>query len=280
LLVAAAVLFSTGGAAIKTAHLTGWQIASLRSGIAAAFLLIAIPGARRKWSARTIPTAAAYAATLILFVLANRLTTSANAIFLQATAPLYVLLLGPLLLHEPIRRSDFFTIAAIGVGMSLFFVGSESALATAPQPARGNIFALASGITYALMLAGLRWMSRHGDPHAGVSTVVAGNLLAFATALLPALPFSNVTASDAAVLLYLGIAQVGIAYWCLTRGLQEVPAFEAITLLQLEVALNPVWSWLIHGEQPPARALLGGAIIVTATLFNTWKHARSSKPSV
>jgi drug/metabolite transporter (DMT)-like permease len=273
LLVAAALLFSTGGAAIKAASVGGWQVACFRSGIAAVALLAALPGARRGWSWRMAPVAAAYAATLILFVLANRLTTSANAIFLQATAPLYVLLFSPLLLKEPIRRSDLFYIAAVGIGMSLFFTSGERAVATAPDPASGNVLALASGVTYALMLTGLRWMGRHGDHDAGLATVAAGNLAAFAAALPFALPVSEFHANDVAVLLYLGCGQVGLAYWCLTRGIGHVPAIEAITTLQVEVAMNPVWTWLVHGERPSARAIAGGAIIVCATLFNAWRSA-------
>ncbi|MBV8728363.1 MAG: EamA/RhaT family transporter, partial [Acidobacteriia bacterium] len=92
-LVATAFLFSTGGAAIKSTSLTGWQVASFRSGVAALVLLLALPESRRGWSWRMVPVAVAYAATLVLFVLATRLTTAANAIFLQSTAPLYVLLL-------------------------------------------------------------------------------------------------------------------------------------------------------------------------------------------
>jgi drug/metabolite transporter, DME family len=280
LLVAAALLFSTGGAAIKAANLTGWQVASFRSGLAGAVLLAALPGARRGWSRRMAPVAVAYAATLILFVLANRLTTSANAIFLQATAPLYVLLLGPLVLHEPIRRADLAYIAAMGAGMSLFFTGREAAVATAPDPAHGNVLALGSGVTYALMLAGLRWLGRHGDRDAGMATVAAGNLLAFAAALGPALPVTAFRASDLAVLLYLGVAQIGLAYWCLTRGIRHVPAFEAITTLQLEVAMNPVWTWIVHGERPGGRAVAGGAAIVCATLYNTWRRQGDVEPAI
>jgi drug/metabolite transporter (DMT)-like permease len=277
LLVTAALLFSTGGAAIKAAHLAAWQIASFRSGIAAFVLLAVLPGARRGWNLRTLPVAAAYAATLLLFVLANKLTTSANAIFLQATAPLWVALLSPFLLHERIRRSDLVCIVAVGFGMSLLFTGNETAVGTAPDPMRGNILALASGITYALMLTGLRWLGRHGSHDAGLATVAAGNVLAFAIGFAPALPLPGFDAANAAVILYLGIAQVGIAYWCLTRGISHVPAFEAATTLQLEVAANPVWTWLIHGERPGARSITGGAIIVCATLLNTYRQRISTQ---
>jgi drug/metabolite transporter (DMT)-like permease len=275
LLAAAALLFSTGGAAIKAAGVGGWTVASLRSGVAALVLLAVLPGARRGWHWRIGPVAAAYAATLVFFVLANRLTTSANAIFLQATAPLYMLLLGPLVLREPVRRGDLVYIAAVVAGLSLFFVGSENPLATATDPARGNLLALASGVTYACMLCGLRWLARHGESDAALATVAAGNLIAFAAALAPALPIGAMHAADVGVLLYLGGIQVGLAYWCLTRGIGGVPAFEATTMLQLEVAMNPVWTWLIHGERPSGRGLAGGAVIVGATLWNTYRQKRA-----
>jgi drug/metabolite transporter (DMT)-like permease len=270
LLLAAGLLFSTGGAAIKAASLTGWQVASFRSGLAAVVLLAVLPNAHRQWHWRMLPVAAAYAATLILFVLANRLTTSANAIFLQATAPLYVLLLGPFLLHEPIRRADVCYMLAVGAGLLLFFAGRDTAVVTAPDPPRGNLLALGSGVTYALMLAGLRWQGRRGGADSGIATVAAGNLIAFAAALPMALPVHAFTARDAAVILYLGVAQVGLAYWCLTRAIRHVPAFEATTMLQIEPAMNPVWTWLAYGERPTLWALAGGAVIVSATLVNTW----------
>ena len=106
LVLAAALLFSTGGVAIKACTLSGWQIASFRAFIAAATFLILVPEARRGYTRRNAMVAVIYAATLILFVNATKLTTAANAIFLQSTAPLYVLLLGPLLLHEHLRRGD------------------------------------------------------------------------------------------------------------------------------------------------------------------------------
>ncbi|MCP5120708.1 MAG: EamA family transporter, partial [bacterium] len=105
-LVVTAVLFSTGGAVIKATTLTGWQVACFRSGTAAVAVLLLIPAARRHWSPRTVSVGLAYAATMVLYVTSNKLTTAANAIFLQSTAPLYLLLLAPWLLKEKIRRAD------------------------------------------------------------------------------------------------------------------------------------------------------------------------------
>jgi drug/metabolite transporter (DMT)-like permease len=269
LLIAAAVLFSTGGAAIKAASLNGWQIASFRSGVAAVFLLAVIPESRRFWRWGMLPVAASYAATLICFVLANRLTTAANAIFLQSAAPLYVLLLGPLLLHEPVRRRDAGFVAAVVCGVACFFAGAPKAVATAPDPWRGNLFAIASGVTYALMLAGLRWFSRKDGGGSAVATVAMGNLIACAAALPAALPAVSISGKDVAVLLYLGTVQIGVAYVCLTRGIRHVPAVQATALLMVEPALNPLWTWLVHGETPGAWALAGGAIILSAGLWNT-----------
>jgi drug/metabolite transporter (DMT)-like permease len=252
LLVAAAALFSTGGAAIKAASFTAWQVASFRSAVAAAALLLVVPESRRAWSWRIAPVGAAYAATLILFVLSTRLTTAANAIFLQSTAPLYLLLLGPWLLHEPIRRSDIGYMAALAAGLSLF--------------------ALGSGLAWALTLAGLRWLSRRKAGSAGMAAVTAGNLMAFLAALPLALPVASARPSGVALILYLGIFQIGLAYWCVTRAVRHVTAFEATTTLLLEPVLNPVWTWLVHGERPGAWPLAGGAVILSATLINAWRQ--------
>ena len=93
-LALAAALFSTGGAAIKSASFTSWQVACLRSGLAALTVFLLSPAARRGWTWRTLAVSITYSATLVLFVLANKLTTSASTIFLQSTAPLYLLLLS------------------------------------------------------------------------------------------------------------------------------------------------------------------------------------------
>jgi len=265
-LLGAAVLFSTGGAAIKATEFGAWQIASFRSGIAALALLLLLPAARRGWSWRVVPVGAAYAGTLIFFVLANRLTTAANTIFLQSTAPLYVLLLGPLFLGEPIRRADLRFIAILGVGLSLFFLGAEEPATTAPDPMRGNVFALLSGACWALTVVGLRWIGRAPESGgAALTTVVAGNLIAMLVCLPMALPAPSVRALDWLIIVYLGVFQIGLAYVLMTAAIRHVPALEATTLLLVEPALNPTWAWLALGERPTRWAIAGGALILGAT---------------
>jgi drug/metabolite transporter (DMT)-like permease len=280
LLLLTALLFSTGGAAIKAATLTGWQVASFRSLVAAVALAILVPDARRGWNWRTAPVGCAYGATLVLFVLATKLTTAANAIFLQSAAPLYVLAMGPLLLRERVRRADLAFMGVIGLGLVLFFTGTEPAAATAPDPARGNMIAAITGITWAFTIVGLRWFAHcGGGGPPSLSPLVAGNLIAFAVALPAALPVPQISRGDVLAIGYLGVFQIGLAYWCMTAALRHVPALEASTLLLLEPVLNPVWAWLWHGERPGRWTAAGGALILGATLANTWWRSRGDTVS-
>ena len=275
LLLATALLFSTGGVAIKACSLGSWQVAGFRSGVAALAVFALLPAARRGLSWRVLPVATAYAATLILFVTATKLTTAANAIFLQSTAPLYVLVLGLVLLHERVRRSDLAFGAAVATGLGLFFAARQGALATAPDPERGNLLALLSGVAWALTIVGLRWLGKRSGSGA-IATVAVGNVIACLISLPAALPIPNSRWTDWLVIAYLGLVQIGLAYYCLTRAIGHVPAFEATTLLLLEPALNPVWVWLVQGERPAALALVGGAVILSATLVHTWNESRKA----
>src|SRR6185436_16954446 len=145
---------------IKATHLTAWQVASFRSGVATLAFLLLLPETRRRPPARVLAVGLVYAATMILFVQANKLTTAASAIFPQATAPLWVVLLSPWLLRERIRGRDIVYMAVLAVGLACFFVGIDPASATAPNPLLGNLFASLSGLTWALTIMGLRSLGR------------------------------------------------------------------------------------------------------------------------
>jgi drug/metabolite transporter, DME family len=280
-LAAAAVLFSTGGAAIKAADFSAWQIASFRSGVAALALLGLTTQARRGWSRRAVIVGVAYAACLTLFVLANRLTTAANTIFLQSTAPLYLALLAPWLLKEPTRRQDLAFMGAVGLGLAFFFVGVEPAVVTAPDPLRGNLLAVASGGFWALTVCGLRWMGAAGGEHgSAAAAVTSGNITAFLVALPLALPVGAHSAADWGLIAYLGVFQIALAYVFVTRALAFIPALEAALILLIEPVLNPVWAWIVQGERPGPWALLGGAVILAATTVKGWLDARSGRAVV
>jgi drug/metabolite transporter, DME family len=276
--VGAALLFSTGGAAIKATGFQGipgrLEVASLRSGVAAGAVSLVLPASRRGWTRRTWAVGGAYAITVVLFVLANKQTTSANAIFLQSTAPLYVLLAGIFVLRERVRSPDVLVMLVIIAGLGLFVVSPGAAVATAPDPTLGNILALASGVSWAATLLGLRGMGRgEGSMGAAAGATVAGNLIAFAVCLPFALPPSG-DGVDWALIIYLGVVQIGIAYLLLTAAVRYVSAFEVSLLLLVGPALNPVWSWLAHGEVPGSLAILGGLPILGATAVKVWLDRR------
>jgi drug/metabolite transporter (DMT)-like permease len=265
LVLAAAALFSTGGAAIKACSLDAWQVASFRSGIAALTVALLAPAARRGLSGGVLLVGLAYAATVICFVQATKLTTAADAIFLQSTAPLWVLLLGALLLHERARRQELAVMAAVAGGLLLVVLAGDRAQRTAPAPATGNALALAAGLAFALLVLGLRWLGRRGRGGEVLASVLAGNALACLIALPFALPVGPVSLPDVGILLFLGSLQMALAYSLLGAAMPQVPALTASLLLLLEPALNPIWTWLVHGEQPSPLALLGGVVILGAT---------------
>ncbi len=275
-IVAAALLFSTGGAAIKATTLSGFEVGGVRSAIAALALVAFIPAARRGYTWRAAAVGLAFAGSLVLFVTANKLTTSAASIFLQSTAPLYILFVGPWLLRERASRSDLVLMLPVVVGLLLVFAGTGTAVRTAPDPFRGNVLALLSGVTWAFAIMGLRWMARH-EGTSPMAAAVLGNVFA----AMICLPFLRspalVPAADWAALAYLGIFQVGLAYVFLTRGVEKLPALDAALLLLVEPALNPVWAWFAHGERPSPLALAGGALILGSTAAKAWADARGSR---
>jgi len=282
-LLLAALLFSTGGVAIKLSTLSGWQVVGLRAGVAAFVMMLLLPAARRGWSVRTCLVAIPYAATFILYTLANKETTAANAIFLQDTAPLYLLLLSPLLLRERIERWDVVLLLALAGGASLLFISTQEPLATAPRPQLGNALALGASFTWALSLLGLRWIAVRGKSTAEepLAVIVAGCALAFAAAVIaqwPAslYPIAEWQTANWSIVIYLGVFQIALAYMLLTRAVRRISALEASLLLLTEPVFVPIWAWLVLDETLAPLALAGGAIIVAAAAANNLLRGVSS----
>jgi drug/metabolite transporter, DME family len=276
--VAAAILFSTGGAGIKAAAFSGVQVSALRSGIAAVVLLLFVRG-RLSVSAPVLGVGLVYGATLTLFVLGTKLTTAANAIFLQSTYPLYVLLLSPFLLGERITRRDILYLAAVAAGLVLCVIGRPAATTTAPNPTLGNVFAMLSGIVWAITLLGLRYVERDaavGSP--AMTAVITGNTFASLAAIPFAWPMPNASSAEWATIVYLGVFQIGLAYICLTKAVGRLPALDVSLLLLLEPALNPMWAWLVRGERADTWTIAGGAIIIMVTAIKSIYEAYVIRP--
>ncbi len=265
-IIAAAALFSTGGAAIKGTALTAFQVAGFRSGIAVLALALLLPEARRGFGWDLLPAAFAYAGTLVCFVVATKLTTAAAAIFLQSTAPIWILLLAPLLLAERIRPADLPAVGLAAFGLVLVFLGSRDPAATAPRPELGNLVALASGLSYALLMITLLRLARKSPAGSdrSLAATVLGNGIVFVATLPLALPIATVRTSDLLAIVYLGVIQIGLAYWLFAKGLRDLPALEVSLLVLLEPVLNPLWTWFATGERPSALAAAGGAVMIAA----------------
>jgi DME family drug/metabolite transporter len=272
--IASAILFSTGGAAIKSTALNSWQVSGLRSLIAAVTVALLLPEARRSWTWRTALVAFAYAVCLTSFVVATKNTTAANAIFLQGTAPLYLVLIGPLLLKERVRAAEWITLALVALGMVLVFWEQGDVQALAPNPQLGNWLGALSGAGWAATVCGLRWLSKRGDGNS-MSPVLMGNLISIAICLPQMFPLNKIEPADIASLLYLGIFQVGLAYWCLTKAMAKLTALEASLLIMIEPALNPVWTWLLHAERPSRTAIAGGTLIIGSALIKSWQDRKN-----
>lgn len=267
-LLSAAVLWSTAGAAIKHCSLSGWQIAGGRSLVAALVLFGAFRSARAKPTKPVVLVALAYAATVTLFVLANKLTTAANAIFIQDAAPLYVLLLSPFLLGERASRSELLSVPIYVLGISLFFAEDLEA-----GHGVGNLIALASGVAFALCIMGLR----HVRDDRAASATALGNLIAFLFCLPFSLDGPSPTAPDIGIVLFLGVFQLAMAYTLFAKGLKTVPVVEASLLVLLEPVLSSVWAFLFANETPGPYAIAGGTIVLGATVFRTFASRSAAR---
>ncbi len=264
-LLLAALLWSTGGLFIKWVEWNGMAISGVRSLISALVIGVAFrKDLKITWSATQLLCAVTYALTVSLFVVANKLTTAANAILLQYTAPVHVALLSAWILKERITLRDWLTITAVLTGMVMFFFEQMS-----PGSLVGNLLALFTGFTFALFSVLLR-KQKGASPAA---SVFLGNLL---TALL-GLPFMFDGAPGLQGwlgMLYLGIFQLGLAYVLYTWALAHVTAMEAILITLIEPVLNPAWVFLLMGETPAFSSLVGGAIIIGAVTVHHLIGAR------
>lgn len=260
---AAALLWSTGGIGIKAVDEPPLVVSFYRclfAGIAL-FMLLRQRVWTRRWKSTGVFAFAivSYALTLITFVVATKWTTAANAIFLQYAGAIWVLLLSPVFLHEPIRARDVIAIAAAICGMALFFVGRFEAHGMA-----GNVMALISSVFFASLIMSLR-----REQAAGQAAVTWGNVFAALLVLPLIAPNLAVTPPSLAILIFLGVFQIASAYVFFIRGLEHVTATQATLTGMIEPVMNPIWVLLLVGERPSFYAIVGGAIVLAAIAWHT-----------
>lgn len=259
LVLGAALLWSTGGLGIKAISDPPLKVAFYRSAIAAAGLFLFLRPRVWKWSPAFLAAIGSYAVCLTTFVVATKWTSAANAIFLQYSGVVWVLLVSPILLKEPFRPRDAAAVAVAFGGMALFFVGKFR------SGGRGDVVALVSGVFFAALVMALR--SERGL--AAEAAVTWGNVLT-AAVLLPFVAGDlSLTPKSAAVLALLGLFQLAGAYTLFVQGLKHVTATQASLAGMLEPIANPVWVFLVLGERPSPYAIAGGVIVLAAIGWRT-----------
>ena len=196
-----------------------------------------------------------YAAVLVLFVISTKMTTAANAIFLQYTAPIYVLIFEPIINKTRYEKINIITIIICFLGMILFFMGELS-----PGHLTGNLLALLSGVAFAAFLLGMRKNKNEYQ----FSAIFYGNILLMLICFPSLFDIRILSITDFGMVSYLGILQIGIAYAIFSYGLKRVYAIEASLISMIEPVLNPVWVFLAYKEVPSFMAIVGGIVIITA----------------
>jgi len=259
-------LWSTGGILIKNINLNPFVIAGVRSGVAACVMLVYLRSPIRKWNSVKLLGALMYTMTVVCFVTANKLTSAANTILLQFSAPIWVALFARWFLKEKIRLSDWVAIAIVLSGMTLFFIENLQFDALL-----GNSLAVLSGVALASVVILLK-LQKDCSP---IEMTLLGNILTFVICL----PFVFKTPPDARSMMYLlvlGIFQLGISYILYAIAVQHVSAVEAILIPVLEPLLNPVWVFIFSGESPGYYAIVGGIIVVTTIIFRSIYQQRKA----
>ena len=261
-----AFLWSSSGLFIKILHISAFQISFFRSGIAALTVLtitLIKKGTKIQFDKTTNIASIFYAGILIFFVIATKMTTAANAIFLQFTAPIYLLILEPIFLKIKFEKKNLITILFSICGMVLFFFGKLEL-----GNIYGNLFAIVSGICFACFSLLLR-KKRTQETEGGLNSIIFGNALVAIICFFFIFPDFSLSLSEFLILLYMGMIQIGISYVIFNEGIKYVSATESMIIATMEAIFNPIWVFLGIGETPSVYAIIGGVIIMTAILWRS-----------
>jgi drug/metabolite transporter (DMT)-like permease len=266
-IVIAATLLSTGGVILKFVDMNPMAIASSRGIISAIVVWLYLKKPNFTFSKPQIIGAFSYAMMVTGFIVANKLTTATNAVVLQFTAPIWIVILGVWILKEKASWYDIVSIFIVSAGMILFFIDDVGGGTLA-----GNIVAIFSGLALAGSTIGMR-MQKEGSP---VETTLLGHIITVIIGL-PFLFSVNFTITNIIGILLLGIFQLGIAYILYATAVKYLTALEVILIMFLEPILNPIWVMLIHGETPSKFSLIGGTIIIVTVALRSILVSKKSK---
>lgn len=257
------VLWSLGGIFIKLISWSPFMIAGVRS-LIAALILGGYMYFRRvpvKICRYSIGAGIGLSASCLFFVVANKLTTAANAIVLQYAAPVFILIISAVFLKQKLHRKEVITVSITMVGIILFFFDQLS-----PGSILGNIFGILAGLFLAIMLV-MVGLGGKDD-----SIRMTGILLAHLMTTVIGIPAglfgtSSATSTEILYIVILGVFQLGIPYLLFAIATRDCPPLAASLIAMLEPLLNPVWVAIFVGEMPGLCALIGAAIIIVTV---TW----------
>jgi drug/metabolite transporter (DMT)-like permease len=268
LLLFTAVLWSLGGLWVKFIDWNPVAIAGARSLIAFLVIAAVMPKAFGQLSWSAVPGALAYTAVMFLFVLATKLTTAANAVFLHYTAPIHIALIGPWLLGERTRWRDWVLIGIALGGVALFFCDQLDL-----QRTWGVIAGLGSGFCSAWLIMLMR-RQRSASPEA---VTQLGNLLTVLAAS-PWMFSASKLGQNGLWLFLLGGVSLGLPYLLYSRAIREVKALDATLITMVEPILNPVWVMMAAHERPSGWSLVGGCLVLSTSLARSFLASRECSP--
>jgi len=261
-----ALLWSSGGLFIKVLTLDAYQISFYRSLIAAITIIIisVVSKINLKFEFDIISVLCSlmYSFILVLFVIATKLTTAANAIFLQFTAPIYLLLLEPIFLKTKFDKKNMIALSFCLLGMVMFFFGKLDMTSI-----QGNLIAIGSGISFALFTLFLKWKKQLHKTENTIIYIIAGNLLVCVFCLPMVYDKLVIDFSQTLILIYMGVFQIGISYIIFNEGIKYISATESMIIAMLEAILNPIWVYIGVGEVPSVYAVIGSVIILLTIVW-------------
>lgn len=257
----AALIWSTAGVLVKLLHQDAFTILFYRSLYAGLLFLAVFRKEAMHFDRRAFLISIFYAPLLICFVSSTKLTTAANAIFLQYIAPAIVLILEPKLLGTKMKRYNLVTVVACLLGLSFFLFEQKST----GHHWLGDGLALMSGFFLAGLILSLRFSNRSEQ----MSGILLGNLWVVLVTLPAFLKSGPATPNEHLMLAFLGFVQIGLGYLLFTYGQRRIPALEGSLISMLEPILNPIWVLIWYGEKPALWSLIGGAVILTALMART-----------
>lgn len=264
----ASTLWSTGGIFVKLIDWNPVALAGVRSLLAAMVLVAYSKKPTITKSKPQILGAISYAATVLSFVIANKLTTSANAILLQYTSPIFVAILGFFILKEKVKWYDLLAILFVFLGMGLFFVNELDS---------GNIIGNLLAIFCGFSLAGTTIALKMEQDSSPFGITVYGNLIAFIVSI-PFILTDLPSLRSLIIVIVMGIIQLGIPFIFYINSMRHITALEAILVTVMEPLLNPVWVFIFAGEKPGIYAIFGGIVVITSVTVRSIYVAKKVIP--